>query len=293
MHGWLIYNEQDLIDNRDFADWFVNEAEMIGLQLTIVYREHLLIGLKNGERFITYYGADILLPEYAIVRAIDPLLSAHLEALNVDVFNSSEVARIANDKRWTHHIVQDLGLSVVDTIYTKRDLLPTIPPIDFPLIVKSAGGRGGTEVFWISNLESWQSLLTQAIPEDLIIQATNVQIGKDLRVYIVGKKIITSVLRTSTTDHRANYKLGGHAELYLLNEVETSIVMKIVNHFDFGMVGIDFLIGYNNELIFNEVEDIVGSRTLSALSNVNISAQYIQFIKLQLSLKREKLGQTN
>ena len=55
--------------------------------------------------------------------------------------------------------------------------------------------------------------------------------------------------------------------------------MKIVHAFDFGMVGIDFLIGQDGHLYFNEIEDIVGSRTLSHVSDLNILKEYVTYIK--------------
>lgn len=52
------------------------------------------------------------------------------------------------------------------------------------------------------------------------MQPTAVQMGKDLRVFVVGKEIIGAVLRESTTDFRANFTLGGDARLYSLNDSE-------------------------------------------------------------------------
>lgn len=61
------------------------------------------------------------------------------------------------------------------------------------------------------------------------------------------------------------------------------MIQKIIDHFDFGLVGIDFLIGHDGELIFNEIEDVVGSRTLSEISDINLLEKYVTFIKTKVA----------
>ena len=64
-----------------------------------------------------------------------------------------------------------------------------------------------------------------------------------------------------------------------LSTEETALVQKIIDAFDFGMVGIDFIFDENGRFLFNEIEDVVGSRTLSAVSEINIVREYLNFIK--------------
>ncbi|MDY0396883.1 hypothetical protein RWE15_24520 [Virgibacillus halophilus] len=121
----------------------------------------------------------------------------------------------------------------------------------------------------------------------MIIQSSaDVQPGRDIRVFVVGKKIIGAVLRKSDNDFRANFTLGGTAEWYELSQSEKETIQTIINHFDFGMVGIDFLIDHTGRLLFNEMEDVVGSRTLSEVSEVNILKEYIKLIKHSLKIDK-------
>ncbi|HLR69910.1 MAG TPA: hypothetical protein VK085_00585, partial [Pseudogracilibacillus sp.] len=117
---------------------------------------------------------------------------------------------------------------------------------------------------------------------DLVIQSTQVQPGKDVRVFIVGKEIVGAVLRENKDDFRANFKLGGTATWYPLHSEQIKMINKIIHHFDFAMVGIDFLIGPDDEFLFNEIEDVVGSRILSAVSDINILEKYVAHIKSKL-----------
>ncbi|MGJ9457107.1 ATP-grasp domain-containing protein [Oceanobacillus sp. CF4.6] len=279
--GWLIYSKEDAVQNASFIDWFIEEANKQTLALNLILREEMTIGIVKNQQCVQVRNESVDLPDFAIVRSIEPLLNLHLEALGVSVFNSSIVSSICNNKALTHHHINQLGLPMVDTIYSKRESIQDTPPLAYPFIAKEVSGRGGKQVYYIENAMDWMNC-KMSIQTDIIIQSSDVQLGKDLRVFVVGKEIVAAVLRESSTDFRANYKLGGSAQLYKLNEEEENLIHQIIKTFDFGMVGIDFLIGHEDELLLNEIEDVVGSRTLSAADDVNILEKYISHIKKSL-----------
>ena len=105
---------------------------------------------------------------------------------------------------------------------------------------------------------------------------------QDLRVYVIGEKIIAAILRTAKEGFKSNFSLGGDVSEYQLSKEETTIVEKIISLFHFGLVGIDFIIGDNGELIFNEIEDVVGARMLYQCTDINLVGLYLEFIKMNL-----------
>ncbi len=262
-----------------FIDWFIDECKQQELKLVLVYREHLDIGVYNGKLALHQNNLECKPPDFAVIRTIDPLLSQHLELMNVPVFNSSAVSMMCNHKANTHQALAQLQIPMVDTVFLKKDLLPSKPPLSLPVVMKAATGRGGNQVTMIHTQTAWEQFSKHTYADDVVVQACNVQLGKDVRVFVVGKTIVGAVLRESTTDFRANFTLGGTAKWYELNQVELTLVQSVVDYFDFGMVGIDFLFDYDGNLLFNEIEDVVGSRTLSEVSNVNIIKLYVAWIK--------------
>ncbi|MBS3679444.1 hypothetical protein KGF86_04365 [Ornithinibacillus massiliensis] len=281
-NGWLLYSEEDAVANKAYIEWFIDEADKQELTLRLILREKLQIGILQNEYGLLLDGRKTEIPEFAVVRTVEPLLNKQLEQLNVHVFNSSYVSEISNHKAKTYLEVSRLGIPMVDTVFLNGKNVTNEIPFPLPFVIKEAAGRGGRQVYFIQEKEEWDVFLTMCKPIDYVIQSTDVQLGKDLRVFVVDKEIVGAVLRESNTDFRANFTLGGSASLYQLNEVEKALIMKIIDHFDFGMVGIDFLIGRSGELLFNEIEDVVGSRTLSTVSNMNILEKYIIYIKQQL-----------
>jgi gamma-F420-2:alpha-L-glutamate ligase len=274
--GWLIYNREDAPNNQAYINWMLEEAALANLQLELFYYDDFQIGHKHSALYIEYQGKQVCTPDFAIVRTIDPFFTKHLEYMGTHCFNSSFVAEICNDKGKTHQYVSQFDIPMSDTLYAHK--LPK-NPYDYPYIVKEVHGRGGKQVYLIERESDLANL--PATKGKWIIQKPAV-FGKDLRVFVIGRKIFRAVLRESATDFKANYTLGGTASLYSLSENEKQLVEEVIAAFDFGMVGIDFLFAEDGTLLLNEIEDVVGSRTLSALSDDNIVREYLQFIKNKL-----------
>lgn len=270
--GWLIYNHDDAAKNKAYIDWMLAEARQLDMDLQFHFREDVQIGHLHNQLFVALKQTPVTPPAYAIIRTIDPLLTKQLERLGTICYNSSIIAEMANNKAKTHQAISALGIPMSDTIYCNGPIQAATFP--FPFIAKEVHGRGGKSVYLVENEAQLAALPSTG---EWLMQKPAV-FGKDVRVFVVGKQIIAAVLRESATDFKANYTLGGSASLYELSDVETTLIKKIIAAFDFGMVGIDFLFDEQGHFLFNEIEDVVGSRTLSALSEINIVREYLIFI---------------
>lgn len=278
MNGWLIYKETDSIRNRSYIDWFIDEAKKQSINVTLLLREDISIGIHNDKQIIYVKGKEVW-ADFAVVRTMDPLLNKQLEQMDIKVFNNAIVSETFNHKSHGYLAIQQLGIPVPETYFFPGKITPASLPLDFPFVAKAANGKGGNQVKMLYNQKEWEAY-RQSSTEDFVLQSPqNIQAGKDLRVFVIGTKIIAAVLRLNENDFRANYSLGGTASLYNLNKLEKKTIQKIIDAYDFGLVGIDFMFTDNGELIFNEIEDAVGSRTLSMLSNINILETYISYIK--------------
>lgn len=287
--GWLIYRKNDALENQSYIDWFIDEAEQQHIKLSLIYRESITIGLNENKKIILLNDKEVTFPDFVVIRTIEPFLQTHFEQCGIQTFNNSTVADVCNNKIFTHLEVNKLNIPTVDTYFYKKDLLSSQPPLSFPFVVKEAQGRSGKQVHYIQSIKDWYHCLSSLKTDDLIMQNANVQLGKDVRVFIVGKNIIAAVLRHNEHDFRANFKLGGKAIPYQLNNDERNMIQKIVDHFNFGLVGIDFLIGQNGELLFNEIEDVVGSRILSESTRINLLQKYVTHIKQELAYKQKNI----
>ncbi|MFP7493476.1 ATP-grasp domain-containing protein [Terribacillus saccharophilus] len=281
MRGWLIYNQAEAKRNAAFIEWFLEESAQLGIDLQLVYINQLYGALRNGCVDIQIKMGDPS-PDFAIVRTIDPLLTAQLEQAGIACFNNAQIAALANDKIRTHLALAKLAIPMVD-MHFQTGIPLDDPPLPYPFVWKTSTGRGGKDVHLVKDKAQYEALQIRYRNQHILMQELAGTPGKDVRVFVIGKEIIASVLRSSAQDFRANHSLGGNASLYTLNAQEEMLVQKIIDQYDFGFVGIDFLFDGNGRLLFNEMEDVVGSRTLSQVSDINIVRLYLQFIKNRLT----------
>lgn len=279
MNGWLIYDQRIAERNASYIDWFIKEAALQQISLQLKYREHLSISIDGCNYYVRENDKSVPLPDFVKVRVVEPVLQTFFELCGVKTFNSAKAALICNHKALTHLEVQKLRIPMVETYFYRSEALPITPPLSYPFIVKEATGRGGKQVSFIENGSVWKNVRHNVKAKDLLLQSADVQLGKDVRVFIIGKEIIGASLRENKGDFRANISLGGRATPYKLSPQEREMVELIVNHFNFGLVGIDFLIDHHGNLLFNEIEDVVGSRTLSKTSDINLLRKYVAYIK--------------
>lgn len=284
MTGWLIYAKEDAVYNKQYIKMHFEEAEKKNIILHFFYFEDFTYGTKNNQIFIENSKEHIIIteqnrgdgPDFIICRARVPIFSRQLEYLKIPVFNNAFVSEICNNKAKTYQYLAQFHIPMIDTAFYYSDALNSILETrnSDKEIIKAVDGHGGSQVF----LTSQQP--TEALAHsDFVVQPLTGRKHQDVRVYVIGQKIISAICRTASDGFKSNFSLGGKAEVYHLSENQENIVKKIIDVFDFGMVGIDFLIGDQNEFIFNEIEDVVGARMLYQCTNINLLALYFEYIR--------------
>lgn len=283
---WMIYQEADAKKN----EWYIKEHQEIGtslgLEIELKLVENLEIGVKEGTLILSENKKIVEPPKAAIIRTIWPLLSEHLEAMGTRVFNKASIASMCNDKARTYSEIMKLDIQVISTEFVKKENLSRKIALETkPCIVKSIDGHGGSEVFLIEN-EEYQEDLSKILSlkaNNFVIQPYIEGKKQDLRVYVLGKKILGCILRTANHGFKSNFSLGGTVCEYQLNSEENELVQKIINAYEFDLVGVDFLVDEEGKLIFNEIEDVVGARMLYQCTKINLVKEYLSHIKCELS----------
>lgn len=260
MYGIIIYNRENAVANKNYISWYIDKFKKRGIKLDLVFSDD--IDYDN-------------LPDFAIVRVIAPDITQKLESLGVICFNNYKTSYITNDKELCYKYVNENGIDILD--------LYSINEIDrYPVVIKPKNSHGGDRVNIAYNFAELKALMPLYEGDNYVIQAAVNNLGKDLRVYVIGKKIMASMLRVSKTDFRSNFCLGGKAEVYNLSKNEIQQINKIIDLFDFDFVGIDFIFN-DNKIIFNEIEDVVGSRMIYTYTDIDIVDLYVAHIISKLS----------
>ena len=262
----LIYQQEDADKNIEYIKLYENQCKRRGLECTLKITGRPGCGVTDFAALTEGCSPD---KDIFINRSRDAVLTEYLEERGFKVYNNSLIAQLGNDKLLAIRYMQARDIPVMKTCSNAPD--------NYPYVMKSVDGHGGDEVFLIRNEAELSDALSMLKGRKLLFQEFCDTPGLDKRVYIVGNKVVGCMLRKGADDFRSNYSLGGSAEFSPLTADEAEIVDKILSALDIGHAGID-LIYHNGRPVFNELEDVVGSRMLYKYTDIDVVKLFLDHI---------------
>ena len=232
------------------------EARFLGMRAEAVAPEEIdLIVSRGGPRSIRRCGIEVALPDALLSRtgiATDYFTLAvlrQLEHLGVSVFNASRSIEAVKDKLYAHQILAQSNLPIPRTMLVRFpvDIDLVSQQIGFPCVVKLLAGSYGEGVLlsrdaggfrdlieFIANMDRSQAVILQ--------QYVSSCPGQDLRVWVIGGRVLGAMLRSSTDgSFKANISRGGDGQAYPLNPSIVSLALQCVHALDLDMAGVDLL----------------------------------------------------
>tara|TARA_R100000008_G_scaffold78960_1_gene60314 strand:+ start:1501 stop:2898 length:1398 start_codon:yes stop_codon:yes gene_type:complete len=271
---------------------FKEEAEKAGHELYIAEIEGAYIGFHDGVYKI--YNLDDKKGfelnrdnTVAFVRGTVRLkksylnLVSRLEKTGITMVNSREVVEISSDKYRTYVKLQDFGLTQPRTalIPNKDGWKQAFESIDlkYPCIMKTIEGSKGIGVLFIESerqMESIVQLLYNENPDiDLLLQEY-IKTDGDIRVIILGGKIIASMKRDVIEgDFRSNVSQGAKVKEYKMTELEIEESLKASKAIDGSWTAVDFIPSKNPKTeppYILEVNHSPGTEGIEEASGKNI-----------------------
>ncbi|MCR5508388.1 MAG: hypothetical protein K6F34_06860 [Lachnospiraceae bacterium] len=306
--GWLLYEPADARKNQWFIDKLISECALFGkeleLRLTDAPGRITLPDLNKGEN----------LPSFVINRTRSTGIARRFESLRIRVINPSQVTLIGNDKYLGYRFASDLDIPVMPYICIDLEgleeggtdldrfkdtgisgqfprfyerILTAASQFGYPLVIKPENGHGGKHVYLTENEAMLREALL-AIGEDpesryikrILLQRPCALRGRDLRVYLVNGRVIAAMMRCASdkNEFRANFSLGGDAFLHTLTGKERTYTERIASALPSDMIGIDFIYDGEDEPVFNEIEDAVGSRMLYDKTDIDIISLFARHV---------------
>lgn len=273
MRGSLVYDACDVQRNAWFCEQLVKECAELGICLDVET-------VSGGSEEAFRDASDLSRSKFCVNRSRNVEVSLFFEHKGAISINNSHTVAVGNDKWATYELCRALGIPVMPTF--RIDALESgSTGFEYPLVMKTVSGHGGSEVFWAESREDLEEFALKLDPESLIAQKPVSTLGKDMRAYCIADKVIACVERTSETDFRSNFSLGGKARLCEASAEVVETVRLLHSHLDFDYVGIDF-IQDGGRWVLNEIEDAAGARMLYALHASDICALFAQQIKRRL-----------
>lgn len=288
---YMIYSLAEGRRNRQFIKMFQEAGEEYGFLFSFVSVQEY---------------RNMPLPELVLNRSRAQEVSLWYERQGIPVFHSTELVRLGNDKWETlqyleKHLPEEilsrhwrprsfLGDTACDVQKWGQEIRKQLGEVSY-VVLKSLHGHGGREVFRLQaepekSPEEWKTALKNLEKANILREQETLQGGKagilcqewvdsdsrDVRAYIMGGEIYAAVLRQGQGDFRSNFSLGGQVQLYSLTDTQRKYIMNFVQSFPepLWMAGIDFLLAQDGCLVFNELEEMAGSRMLYTCSDKDI-----------------------
>lgn len=267
---WIVYNKEDVEKNRRFIEFVSKGLSKYDIHTKVI----VLQEIENIEELM-----EKDKPIAVINRSREAEVSYLSEKKGIRVFNRARVTKIANDKK--------------DTYEEFKGIVPFMPFTEdvakmerFPYIIKSLDGHGGSEVFMVEN-EGDRTQVTERLKnKKYIAQECASDLGKDVRVYIIGNQIVTAMLRTSDKSFKSNYSFGGNVKCYQLNDNEIQMVKKILQKIPLDYGAVDFIF-HNGQAVLNEIEDAAGARMLYENTDIDIARMFVEYIAEEIGLQHK------
>ena len=265
MNGIIIYNSFDIAKNKWFIFSIIDSFKEKGINVELI-----------EESTLDYKSLNCV--DFAIYRGRDYQISKSIEDEGILVINNSKTNKIANDKYLFYQYLAGHSFPCMETS-------SFIDEVCFsPFVAKPIDGHGGNGVYLFSSKE-YLEMVDFKDRSKYIFQKPSSDLGIDLRVYVLNKKIYGSVLRKAKEgEFRSNFSLGGNATYFEPPIKVRETALKIANEFDSFFVGIDFIVDKGNWIV-NEMEDPVGTRMLYQTSSKNVVSDYVNEMILKYGLK--------
>lgn len=254
MTGTLIVNrflKSDKFD--DIYSRLKESFERLGVRLSVCTNADLLHTVDGNIDFAEK-------PDFVLFWDKDISLAKALEMRGIKVFNSASAIEVCDDKSKMHLALSDLPMpkTVITPMtfpnigFTDTDFLDKVVSLlGFPIVVKECFGSFGAQVYLAKDKDELLGITKAYESVPLLFQEfISESSGRDVRINVVGDKVVTAMLRESKFgDFRSNITLGGTALPYSPTDEECSLALLATRKLGLDFAGVDILFGPDGPLL--------------------------------------------
>jgi RimK family alpha-L-glutamate ligase len=292
MKIWILANDNKTIESTRYKE----EAKKNGISLRFVKPEdfEIFVDINNAEKIFLkgkpVKTPDVLIPRLGASTSYFALaLIRQFEQNNVFVLNSSVAIESAKDKLHTFQILGQKNLPIPKTLLAKFPFSTDIVEQNFsyPFILKKISGLGGKGVFLVKDrdhLEEIQELLSDSDRKQNFIfqEFISTSSGTDIRVFVLGGRVIGAMQRIAQKGFRANVTIGATAKNFPLTPELEWIALEAANALGLNIAGVDILFDTQGFKIC-EVNSNPGFKGFEPATQKNIPEEVFHFLKSRLA----------
>lgn len=289
MRGWLIVNAYVKSDKfREIFDMLVEAGKRQGCVVTIKTNEEMWRMLAESDYNLRAEGKIV---DFVLFWDKDIKLARALEGQGLRLFNSASSIAVCDDKAETQIALLNKEVRMPRTFFSPKVFnvsgcpyvdyyLEIAESIGYPCIVKECFGSFGQQVYLAHDERELRERIHSIFPRNFIVQEyISTSEGRDIRVHVVGNKVVAAMCRYNPADFRANITNGGKMKPYTVNRGEERMALAVCRELGLDFGGIDILFGEDDEPVFCEANSNAHFKNLYDCTGINVADEIISYIK--------------
>lgn len=291
MKGLLIVNGYMRTPKfEEITQLYKEAAGSYGVNLQVCYTDEIAYGMDDKGKL--WVNVDVEEIGFVLFLDKDIVLAQHLETLGLRVFNTSAAIGVCDHKGMTMQALSGANIAMPKTIIAPlvfegmydekqedRYIRHIEEELSYPLIVKECYGSFGMQVYKIEDTEALVQLRSRIAHKPHLYQAYVASSeGKDVRIHVVGDKVVASMLRVNEHDFRANITNGGKMIAYSPSKAFEEMAVKVCKVLKVDFAGVDLMFGEAGEPLLCEVNSNAHIKNILDLTGINIAEKIMAYI---------------
>ncbi|MCR4792267.1 MAG: RimK family alpha-L-glutamate ligase [Lachnospiraceae bacterium] len=283
MKGWLIVNSFVKWDKfSEIYELLLSAGKAEGVDLEMKSSTDVFCSVQSGFK-------DTSLPDFVIFWDKDILLARRLEKAGLRLFNPSESIEVCDDKGQTAIALMDKGIRTPLTFLSPK-AYPSFGCTDlsfldkaeealgYPMVIKENRGSFGKQVHLVHDRAEAEALIAGFKEHPFIMQEfIEESKGRDVRINVVGGKVVASMYRYNDNDFRSNITNGGSMKSFEADPAQAKEAIKACEAIGLDFAGVDVLFGKDGPIIC-EVNSNPHFKTTLECTGINMAEHIMAHI---------------
>lgn len=232
--------------------------------------------------------------DFCIQLVKDKYIDALLNKAKIRSFNTYNAIENCDDKMMTYTLLAGNNIVMPSTILgginlgvenvNKKNITEEFKKysensLGYPLIIKKSNSKGGRDIYKIDNRKNLDDICNKLNGNNYILQEfISINQGKDIRVVVIGGKVVGSFMRVNENDFRSNISLGGKAIKYEISNEYKKVAEKVAKILKLDYCSVDFFFTEDKSPVICEVNADPALCDIDELTGKNIAKIYAEYI---------------
>ena len=284
MKAWLIVN--GFLDSTKFTDLY-------GYLSRSAKKHGVILEIKSSDSLVCKTDEEIRQEALDLVLFWDKdvHLAARLEKIGLKLYNSAKAIEICDNKALTYLALEGKVATPKTVIapktfegvgYTTLDFVENATRVlGLPMIIKESYGSFGAQVYLAKTLNEAKATVAKIAHREFIMQEFILESeGRDVRVNVVGGRVVSAMERYNENDFRSNITNGGSMRKIALSKEMEEAAIRACDAIGLDFAGVDILFGKNGPIVC-EVNSNPHFKSSLECTGVDMSEEIMSYVTEQ------------